>query len=115
ESITKGAARKLIEYSWPGNVRELANAIERVMILKAGTLPITTDDLKFISIGSSEKHEVQENLFQIPPTGIDYDEIQKNIVQQALDMTASNQSSAARLLGLSRARFRTLLKLLEEV
>ncbi|MBF0573542.1 MAG: sigma-54-dependent Fis family transcriptional regulator [Desulfamplus sp.] len=114
EIITKGAARKLNEYSWPGNVRELANAIERVMILKSGSLPITTDDLKFISIGVSEKHEVQENLFHIPPTGIDYDEIQKNIVQQALDMTAANQSSAARLLGLSRARFRTLLKMLEE-
>lgn len=115
EAITKGAARKLSEYSWPGNVRELANVIERVMILKSGALPITTDDLKFISIGLAERHEVQENLFQIPPTGIDYDEIQRNIVQQALDMTASNQSSAARLLGLSRARFRTLLKLLEEV
>lgn len=115
EIITKGATRKLNEYSWPGNVRELANVIERVMILKSGALPITTDDLKFISIGSAEKQEVQENLFQIPPTGIDYDEIQKNIVQQALDMTASNQSSAARLLGLSRARFRTLLKLLEDL
>ncbi len=114
EIITKGAIRKLNEYSWPGNVRELANVIERVMILKSGALPITTDDLKFISIGAVDKSEVQENLFQIPPTGIDYDEIQKNIVQQALDMTASNQSSAARLLGLSRARFRTLLKMVEE-
>ncbi|MBF0242141.1 MAG: sigma-54-dependent Fis family transcriptional regulator [Desulfamplus sp.] len=114
ELITKGATRKLNEYSWPGNVRELANVIERVMILKAGALPISSDDLKFISVGASDKHDITETLFQIPPTGIDYDEIQKSIVQQALDMTASNQSSAARLLGLSRARFRTLLKMVEE-
>ena len=112
EAVTKGALKKLAEYSWPGNVRELANVVERVMILKAGGLPMTSDDLRFISIGD-ERDEVQDNLFNIPPTGIDYDEIQKNIVQQALDMTAGNQSRAARLLGLSRARFRTLLKLLE--
>ncbi len=114
DKITKGASRKLSEYSWPGNVRELANVIERVMILKSGSLPITSDDLRFISV-SGERQELDANLFKIPPTGIDYDEIQKNIVQQALDMTACNQSGAARLLGLSRARFRTLLKLLEEL
>ncbi len=112
EAVTKGALKKLAEYSWPGNVRELANVVERVMILKAGGLPMTSDDLRFISIGD-ERDEIEDNLFSIPPTGIDYDEIQKNIVQQALDMTAGNQSRAARLLGLSRARFRTLLKLLE--
>ncbi len=112
DAVTGGALKKLTEYSWPGNVRELANVIERVMILKAGALPVTSDDLKFISVGL-EKREIDDNLFAIPPTGIDYDEIQKNIVQQALDMTAGNQSSSARLLGLSRARFRTLIKLLE--
>ncbi len=113
EKITRGACRRLSEYSWPGNVRELANVIERVMILKSGALPITSDDLRFISVGG-DNNEMDPALFNIPPTGIDYDEIQKNIVQQALDMTASNQSGAARLLGLSRARFRTLLKLLED-
>lgn len=113
DAVTKGALKKLSEYSWPGNVRELANVVERVMILKGGLLPVTSDDLRFISIGE-DREVVDEDLFNIPPTGIDYDEIQKNIVQQALDMTAGNQSRAARLLGLSRARFRTLLKLLEE-
>lgn len=112
DHITKGAAKRLAQYSWPGNVRELANVIERVLILKSCAFPITSDDLKFISV-NSEQYEVDENLFTIPPTGIDYDEIQRNIVQQSLDMTAGNQSSAARLLSLSRARFRTLYKLLE--
>ncbi|SLM30367.1 Transcriptional regulatory protein ZraR [Desulfamplus magnetovallimortis] len=113
DAITKGALKKLSEYSWPGNVRELANVMERVMILKAGALPMTSDDLRFISVGQ-DRQDLQDDLFSIPPTGIDYDEIQRNIVQQAMDMTAGNQSSAARLLGLSRARFRTLLKLLED-
>lgn len=113
EKLTKGGVKKLTGYSWPGNVRELTNVIERVMILKSGALPVTSDDLRFISVGHAHQ-ELDDNLFKIPATGIDYDEIQKNIVQQALDLTAENQSSAARLLGLSRARFRTLLKLLEK-
>ncbi|MEA2059170.1 MAG: sigma-54 dependent transcriptional regulator [Thermodesulfobacteriota bacterium] len=113
EVLTRAAGKKLSQYSWPGNVRELANVIERILILKSGAFPITSDDLKFISVSSGD-YDYNENLFKIPPTGIDYDEIQKNIVQQSLDMTAGNQSSAARLLGLSRARFRTLSKLLEE-
>lgn len=49
-------------------------------------------------------------ILKISESGINYDEVQRNIVQQALDMTDSNYSSSARLLGLSRARFRTLLK-----
>ncbi|MFO7885535.1 MAG: sigma-54 dependent transcriptional regulator [Desulfobacteraceae bacterium] len=113
EVLTRAAGKKLSQYSWPGNVRELANVIERILILKSGAFPITSNDLKFISVSSGD-YDYNENLFKIPPTGIDYDEIQKNIVQQSLDMTAGNQSSAARLLGLSRARFRTLSKLLEE-
>ncbi|MEA3240980.1 MAG: sigma-54 dependent transcriptional regulator, partial [Pseudomonadota bacterium] len=36
--ITPGALQVLKNYPWPGNVRELANAMERVMILKAGQL-----------------------------------------------------------------------------
>lgn len=51
--------------------------------------------------------------FKLPPSGIEYDELQKQIVLQALEMANDNKSSAARLLGLSRARFRTLAKMLD--
>jgi len=109
--ITTGGQNVLNNYLWPGNVRELANAIERVMILKAGKLPVTADDLGFL--GTSARSVVFQEDFKLPPTGIEFDDLQKQIVLQALEMSNENKSSAARLLGLSRARFRTLMKMVE--
>jgi len=111
--ISKGAQNILKDFSWPGNVRELANAIERVMILKSGKLPVTSADLTFLAMGAVPS-TLPNNTFKLPPSGIDYDGLQKEVVQQALDLANSNQSSAARLLGLSRARFRTLMKMMED-
>lgn len=111
EIITHGGQNILKGFAWPGNVRELANAMERVMILKSGKLPVTAEDLNFLSIDG--KSAILEGDFNLSPSGIDYDNLQKQIVLQALEMANDNKSSAARLLGLSRARFRTLVKLVD--
>jgi DNA-binding NtrC family response regulator len=113
EVLTAGAARMLMEYPWPGNVRELANAMERAVISKSGRLPVTSDDLSFLQReGLSISHG--DGLIDLPPTGMDFDKLQRSVISQAMRMTAGNQSAAARLLGLSRARLRTMLKLSEE-
>jgi DNA-binding NtrC family response regulator len=52
--------------------------------------------------------------FSLPPEGIDLEEIEKDLTRQALEFAENNQSAAARLLGLSRAKFRVLLKQLEK-
>ncbi len=107
------AAKKILEnYSWKGNVRELANVIERVMILKDGRLPVSSDDLRFLEL-ESQPEKNTGGLIKIPPGGVDFDELEKDIVVQALEMAAWNKSAAARLLGLTRARFRTLMNLVE--
>ena len=111
EIITGGGQNILKGFAWPGNVRELANAMERVMILKSGKLPVTADDLGFLNIDGTSV--ILEGDFNLSPSGIDYDGLQKQIVLQALEMANDNKSSAARLLGLSRARFRTLVKLVD--
>ena len=113
EMITPGALQILKNYSWPGNVRELANAMERVMILKAGQLPVNSDDLKFLQAAPINANDCTD-LFQLPTSGIHFETVQKHLVHQALERTAGNQSAAARLLGLTRAKFRTLIKLIEE-
>jgi DNA-binding NtrC family response regulator len=111
--LTSAAAQMLREYPWPGNIRELANAMERVMIIKGNQLPVTSDDLGFLRTGPANADAVDE-LFVLPPSGIDYDELQKSIVKKALQMTGWNQSAASRLLGLSRQRFRTLFTLIQD-
>jgi len=79
--------------------------------LKSGKLPVTADDLGFLNIDGTSV--ILEGDFNLSPSGIDYDGLQKQIVLQALEMANDNKSSAARLLGLSRARFRTLVKLVD--
>jgi transcriptional regulator with GAF, ATPase, and Fis domain len=111
--ITPGAVRILQNYPWPGNVRELTNVMERIMILKAGQLPVNADDLKFLQTAPANRDNGTE-LFQLPAGGIHFETVQKRLVHQALERTAGNQSAAARLLGLTRAKFRTLVKLVEE-
>ncbi len=108
--MTDGAKRILKQYSWPGNIRELANTIERASIL-AGLPPITSEHLSFLqkqNLGPPQKG------FKLPEEGINLEELEKDLIRQALEMTGKNQSAAAKLLGLTRSKFRTRLKQLEE-
>ncbi|MDY0189348.1 MAG: sigma-54 dependent transcriptional regulator [Desulfuromonas sp.] len=109
--LTPAAQQLLMNYRWPGNVRELFNAVERAVILKSGDAPFNSDD--FCHIETTEPLLDDGENFCVPAGGIDYDELQRTIVKQVLEMANGNQSSAARLLGVTRSRFRTLLGLLE--
>ncbi len=108
--MTQGAARILLAHTWPGNVRELANAVERACILAEDT-PLTAEDFSFLETGNkSHDEEKQDERWKLPETGISLDELEKHLILQALEMTGNNQSAAAKLLGLSRSRFRTKIK-----
>jgi transcriptional regulator with GAF, ATPase, and Fis domain len=111
--MTPAAAKLLQSYSWPGNVRELFNVMERAMIMKGGEMPLTSDDFPHL-LNQVRPVEQEGDIFKLPPTGIDYEELQRSIVRQSLELTMGNQSAAARLLNVSRARFRTLLGLLAD-
>ena len=106
--LTSGALRVLKEYTWPGNVRELSNAIERAMILARGAGKITSETLSFLETGRPPA--AGQAVFQIPPEGVSLEEMEKEIVRQALETCKDNQTAAARFLGLTRAKFRVLLK-----
>lgn len=106
--MTEGALRVMMAYPWPGNVRELINAVERAAILAGDGGAITVDTLSFLRSGSSEPDRMSS--FKIPPEGIVIEELENDLVNQALEMTGSNQTAAAKLLGLSRAKFRVLMK-----
>ena len=105
--FSNGALRVLKEYSWPGNVRELANAVERAMILARGMGKITSETLSFLE--TSHPLHTDHAGFQLPPGGISLEEIEKDMVRQALETCKDNQTAAARFLGLTRAKFRVLL------
>ncbi len=117
-SFTKAAEQGLRKYCWPGNVRELRNAIEHAVLLSQSNT-ITTEQLPFPSCPgfahSSRSPETdvvnhQRNnavvIKEIPEEGIDIEEVEKNLLTQALEHTDWNVTRAAKLLGLTRDTLR---------
>jgi DNA-binding NtrC family response regulator len=105
--LTDSACQKLKEYPWPGNVRELANVLERGLILTRDTGQVTSDTLSFLQVAHQITRQV---MIQLPPSGIPLQQVQMSLVQQALQAAGNNQTTAAKLLGLSRSKFRVLVK-----
>jgi two-component system, NtrC family, response regulator len=100
--------RYFLEYSWPGNVRELENAVER-MILLSQSAELTEADLPdFLQPGSAQGTGSSP---QLPERAVNLEEMEKQMILQALKECGGNQTRAARHLGISR---RTLAYRLEK-
>ncbi|MBI2835658.1 MAG: sigma-54-dependent Fis family transcriptional regulator [Acidobacteria bacterium] len=98
--LTSDAMQALQAYGWPGNVRELRNAVERAMLLAdSDVLTITL----FPMLGLVRPIT---QTFQLPPRGIDLDQLERDLVVQALKRTGGNRTKAATLLGLNRDQIR---------
>ncbi len=95
--ITKEALELMKNYTWKGNIRELENIIERLVILSSDNL-IDRKDLPKELVQYRESPE----LFTLPEDGIKLEEVEKNLIEQALMKTDFNQTRAAKLLGISR-------------
>ena len=100
EGIAPEAVARLQTYGWPGNIRELRNAVERAMLLGEGKV-LTTADFSMMTAGRSLTEGVE-----LPPNGIDLDQLERSLVVQALDRCGWNQTRAATLLGLNRDQIR---------
>jgi len=96
------------EYSWPGNVRQLESAIERAILLSEGDL-ITPEDLP--TEVRQEVGPAAEGAFKLPAEGINFEDVERNLITQAMEQTDYNITKAAKLLGLT---FRTLQYRLEK-
>ena len=106
--IDAEALEALKRHPWPGNVRELKNAVERAMILGPGPR-LTGGDFAF-SLDASPTRPLSSSGFEIPPEGLDMEELEKHLVRQALERTGGNQNRAARLLGMTRDQIRYRLE-----
>jgi DNA-binding NtrC family response regulator len=89
----------LERYSWPGNVRELRNAVERAMLLTEHDT-LVPEDFALLSPG-----QVSDG-FRLPATGVNLEELERQLVEQALDRSGGNQTRAAALLGMNRDQIR---------
>ena len=110
QGIAGMAERMMLEYSWPGNVRELKNVIERAIILgNDETLLLEHLPLEIVA-KASPQGGAPMSAFRLPPEGIDIEEVEKELIRQALEITEWNQSKAAKKLSLGIDAFRYRMK-----
>lgn len=94
KSFNPMAAEILLSYAWPGNVRELQHVIERAVIMGESPV-ITQSDLQL-----SPQRFNQNNAL---PEEMALGDMEKMMVQKAIDRHKGNISKAAAELGLTRA------------
>ncbi len=108
--IAEEAAEALQVYPWKGNVRELRNAIERAMLVGSGdTILFEHLVLAYPNVSiNSDASEIQNPVYnlKIPPTGMKLNDVMKDLILQTLKLANGNQIQAAKILGITRGKFR---------
>jgi len=105
-SFSEEALDTLRVNPWPGNIRELRNVIERLAIRFAGRAiePAALRDLNLTG------ETAGAGAVLLPECGVDLEEVEHNLVVQALQRTGWNQRRAAGLLGISVDRMNARVK-----
>jgi DNA-binding NtrC family response regulator len=95
----QSAIERMVEHDWPGNLTELLSLVERLW-----------EDFGVARIGREEIPDLGERqsgaVFHLPRTGIDFAQLERELLTQALTIAESNQTRAASLLGLTRDQLR---------
>ena len=104
--ISPALLTEMKQYAWPGNVRELQHAVERAVILaksvEGGKITLEPTDFVFRS-GGGAASPVNETL--------QLEDMERQLIQQALQKYQGSITDVARELGLSRqALYRRLEK-----
>jgi DNA-binding NtrC family response regulator len=111
--ISASAEKLLVDYHWPGNIRELKNVIERAIIL--GNEDTLLPEYLPLEITAKTPPApaaapTSSTVFALPPEGVDIEEVEKELIRQALEVSDWNQSKAAKKLNLGIDAFRYRMK-----
>jgi DNA-binding NtrC family response regulator len=104
--FSKDAVNQLKHNAWPGNIRELKNVCEHVTAL----FPGETIDKDRLPITVQHSSPSGDSGYTLPKYGVDMEQLEIDLIKQALEHSGGNKSRAARLLGLSRDAFLYRLK-----
>ena len=104
--IEERSMKLLMGYGWPGNVRQLQNTIERAVAMEA------TEELQ---VKLPEERAARGAVtMSVTADGVDFEktisEIEKSLLQSALQQANGVQTRAAELLHISYRSFRHLMK-----
>src|SRR5437588_8614638 len=100
-------------YSWPGNVRELESVVQRLVIMRAGSV-IAAHHLPQQLLSSSV---ASQEAVLIPESGVDFDAEMERIeiayLSAALRRTNGKKTAAANLLRIDPQRMKYLCRKLK--
>ena len=98
--ISEEAQKLLLDHPWTGNVREMRNVVERVILMEDGQ-EIEPGHLDFMKKTSGDIAAADRTI-RLPSTGLNLDELSKDLIVQALERSGGHRGRAAKLLGMSR-------------
>lgn len=98
-TIAPEAMQKLNGYAWPGNVRELEHAIERALLL-CNEDELRVDDLPDALVSSAIRGPVWVASDE-PSIKRATEQLERLLIQRALEQTGGNRTAAAKLLEIS--------------
>jgi len=101
KGIEENALKTLMEYYWPGNIRQLESVIERA-VLMAESLHITVKDIKG-ELRTTQGGSILD--FELPEEGINFEELEKELLKKAMQKSNGVATKAAKLLGISYKTF----------
>jgi DNA-binding NtrC family response regulator len=105
KTMEEGALEALADYSWPGNVRELEAVLERVSILSSGQRIRAEEVARELRAFARPRLEDDAD-FTLPREGIVFEELEHEVLRQAMVRCEGNMTEAARLVGMSYRTFR---------
>ncbi|MBF0559072.1 MAG: sigma-54-dependent Fis family transcriptional regulator [Nitrospirae bacterium] len=97
-------------YDWPGNVRELRNLVERLVVLENCEQILVSHLPNWLKSGETAAQTCRDSGFTLPEDGVSLDDLEKNLIIQALERTNNNKTLAAKLLKISYDSFRYQIK-----
>ncbi len=107
KAIDPAALKLLSEYHWPGNIRQLETVIERAILMNEKDT-VTASDIKNELWSGQLKTSFN---FDIPDEGMDFENLEKELIKKAIAKANGVAAKAAKLLGMS---YKTFLYRLEK-
>ncbi|UCH22634.1 MAG: sigma-54-dependent Fis family transcriptional regulator, partial [Deltaproteobacteria bacterium] len=93
-----------------GNVRELKNLVERFVVLENAEIILPEHLPNWVFGRTMGVEQPSNNRFKLPDSGISLEEVEKNLILQALERANNNKTLAAKLLGISYDSLRYQVK-----
>jgi len=100
--INEQAQQKLMNYSWPGNIRELQHTVEKAVILSDNKV-LKPEDFFMKQVITGKPLEMAKTL----------DEMERQMILQAIEKHSGNLTAAADQLGITRQTLYNKIKKFE--